>query len=82
MAEEGFDLVYGARPLKRVIQREVLNPLASRILSGEIREGSHVLVDRSDGSWYSGRIRAVSAAAGNRKPDLKNRRGINASQLF
>ena len=29
MAEEGFDLVYGARPLKRVIQRDILNPLAT-----------------------------------------------------
>jgi ATP-dependent Clp protease ATP-binding subunit ClpB len=48
MAEEGFDLVYGARPLKRVIQREVLNPLASKILSGEIKEGARVVVDRDD----------------------------------
>jgi ATP-dependent Clp protease ATP-binding subunit ClpB len=49
MAEEGFDPVYGARPLKRVIQRDILNPLASRILAGEIKEGSHVTVERSDG---------------------------------
>ncbi len=48
MAEEGFDRVYGARPLKRVIQRDVLNPLASKILSGEVREGSRVVVDRED----------------------------------
>lgn len=48
MAEEGFDLVYGARPLKRVIQRDVLNPLASKILSGEIKEGSRVVVDRDN----------------------------------
>ncbi|HSA77424.1 MAG TPA: AAA family ATPase, partial [Nitrospirota bacterium] len=48
LAEEGFDMVYGARPLKRVIQRDVLNPLASKILSGEIREGSRVVVDRDD----------------------------------
>jgi ATP-dependent Clp protease ATP-binding subunit ClpB len=48
VAEEGFDLVYGARPLKRVIQRNVLNPLATKILAGEIREGSHVVVDRED----------------------------------
>ena len=46
MAEEGFDLVYGARPLKRVIQRDVLNPLASKILAGEVKEGSKVIVDR------------------------------------
>jgi ATP-dependent Clp protease ATP-binding subunit ClpB len=48
MAEEGFDLVYGARPLKRVIQREILNPLAAKILSGEVREGSKVVIDRDD----------------------------------
>ena len=47
-SEEGFDLVYGARPLKRVIQRDVLNPLASKILSGEIKEGSRVVVDRDN----------------------------------
>ncbi len=48
LAEEGFDLVYGARPLKRVIQRDILNPLAAKILSGEIKEGSRVIVDRED----------------------------------
>ncbi len=48
LAEEGFDLVYGARPLKRVIQRDVLNPLAGKILAGEVKEGSRVLVDRAD----------------------------------
>jgi ATP-dependent Clp protease ATP-binding subunit ClpB len=45
LAEEGFDVVYGARPLKRVVQRDILNPLASRILSGEVKEGSRVRVD-------------------------------------
>jgi ATP-dependent Clp protease ATP-binding subunit ClpB len=48
LAEEGFDMVYGARPLKRVIQRDVLNPLASKILSGEIKDGSRIVVDRDD----------------------------------
>ncbi len=48
LAEEGFDLMYGARPLKRVIQRDVLNPLASKILSGEITEGAQVIIDRDD----------------------------------
>jgi ATP-dependent Clp protease ATP-binding subunit ClpB len=47
LAEEGFDLIYGARPLKRVIQRDVLNPLASKILSGEVKEGSRIIVDKS-----------------------------------
>ena len=48
IAEEGFDLTYGARPLKRVIQRDILNPLASKILSGQVQEGTRVVVDRED----------------------------------
>jgi ATP-dependent Clp protease ATP-binding subunit ClpB len=45
LAEEGFDLVYGARPLKRVVQRDVLNPLAAKILAGQVREGARIVVD-------------------------------------
>jgi ATP-dependent Clp protease ATP-binding subunit ClpB len=45
LAEEGFDPVYGARPLKRVIQQRIENPLASRILKGEFVEGDTVRVD-------------------------------------
>ncbi|MBN2566347.1 MAG: ATP-dependent chaperone ClpB [Candidatus Eisenbacteria bacterium] len=49
IAREGFDPVYGARPLKRALQREVQNPLAVRILEGEFKEGDTVLVDVKDG---------------------------------
>jgi ATP-dependent Clp protease ATP-binding subunit ClpB len=42
LAERGFDPVYGARPLKRTIQRDVQNPLAMKILSGEFGEGDTV----------------------------------------
>ena len=45
LADRGFDPVFGARPLKRSIQREVLDPLARRILAGEIQEGETVTVD-------------------------------------
>jgi ATP-dependent Clp protease ATP-binding subunit ClpB len=45
LAVKGYDPMYGARPLKRVIQTEILNPLAKEILSGHLREGSHVVVD-------------------------------------
>jgi ATP-dependent Clp protease ATP-binding subunit ClpB len=45
LAETGYDPHYGARPLKRVIQRMVQDPLAVRILEGEFPEGSKVLVD-------------------------------------
>ncbi len=47
-AEKGFDPVYGARPLKRVLQREVLNELAKRILEGSFQEGDTVEVDFQD----------------------------------
>jgi ATP-dependent Clp protease ATP-binding subunit ClpB len=46
LAEKGYDPSYGARPLKRLIQREVQDPLAMRLLSGEVREGQTVVVDR------------------------------------
>ena len=45
LAREGFDPVYGARPLRRAIQRQLENPLARMVLSGEVEPGSHVLVD-------------------------------------
>ncbi|MHB1347256.1 MAG: ATP-dependent chaperone ClpB [Candidatus Humimicrobiaceae bacterium] len=44
LANEGFDPVYGARPLKRVIQNEIQNVLALKILNGEILEGDTVLI--------------------------------------
>jgi ATP-dependent Clp protease ATP-binding subunit ClpB len=46
LAERGYDPVYGARPLKRVIQAHVQNPLAEMILKGELEEGSTVRLDR------------------------------------
>jgi len=49
LAEAGYDPVYGARPLKRVIQREVQDPLALALLRGEFGEGDTVRVDAHDG---------------------------------
>jgi ATP-dependent Clp protease ATP-binding subunit ClpB len=51
LATVGYDPVYGARPLKRAVQREVMNPLASRLLAGEIRDGQRVRVDFADGRF-------------------------------
>jgi ATP-dependent Clp protease ATP-binding subunit ClpB len=45
LIELGYDPAYGARPLKRVIQREALDPLALQLLKGEIRDGESVCVD-------------------------------------
>jgi ATP-dependent Clp protease ATP-binding subunit ClpB len=50
IAEEGYDPAYGARPLKRAIQRLVQNPLAIRVLEGEFQEGDVVVVDREPGA--------------------------------
>jgi ATP-dependent Clp protease ATP-binding subunit ClpB len=44
LAEKGYDPIYGARPLKRVIQREVQDPLADKILGGEIPDGARVRI--------------------------------------
>ncbi len=45
LAEIGYDSVYGARPLKRVIQKEILNPLATKLLEGTFKEGDVIEVD-------------------------------------
>jgi ATP-dependent Clp protease ATP-binding subunit ClpB len=45
VAEAGYDPVYGARPLKRALQKLVIDPLATRLLAGEFHAGDHVLVD-------------------------------------
>ena len=45
LAEVGFDPVFGARPLKRTIQKEIQDPLALRLLAGEFKEGDRILVD-------------------------------------
>jgi ATP-dependent Clp protease ATP-binding subunit ClpB len=45
IAEEGYEPAYGARPLKRAIQRLVQNPLAVRVLEGEFEEGDTIMVD-------------------------------------
>ncbi len=51
IATEGYDPMFGARPLKRVIQHEIQNPLASEILKGNFGEGTTVRVDYRDGAF-------------------------------
>ena len=50
IGDQGFSLIYGARPLKRVLQKLVLDSLAMKILEGTFGEGDHVVVDLQDGS--------------------------------
>ena len=49
LAETGFDPAYGARPLRRLVQREIGDQLARGILAGEIADGDTVVVDRVEG---------------------------------
>ncbi|MFA7142023.1 MAG: AAA family ATPase [Candidatus Paceibacterota bacterium] len=48
LAEKGYDMSLGARPLKRVIQQQILNPLALKIVVGEIKEGDKVAIEEKD----------------------------------
>jgi ATP-dependent Clp protease ATP-binding subunit ClpB len=64
LIEEGYDPVYGARPLKRTIQRRILDPLAMRVLEGEFREGDVVRVDVEGGELRFAKEKA--AAVGGR----------------
>jgi len=49
LANKGYEPLFGARPLKRLIQREIQDPLALKLLSGEVRDGATVTVDVADG---------------------------------
>ncbi|MGP6189300.1 MAG: ATP-dependent chaperone ClpB [Vulcanimicrobiaceae bacterium] len=49
LVKVGYDPVYGARPLKRAVQRELETPLGRRILAGDVRDGQNVLVDYDEG---------------------------------
>jgi ATP-dependent Clp protease ATP-binding subunit ClpC len=63
LAKEGYDPVYGARPLRRAIERYVENPLSTKLLLGEFSEGNTVIVDLKDGSLtFTLRERAKAAS--------------------
>jgi len=63
LAEAGFDPVYGARPLKRAIQQQIENPLATEILSGKFDAGDTILADVVDGTIAFGKEKARKKAA-------------------
>jgi ATP-dependent Clp protease ATP-binding subunit ClpB len=63
LANRGYDPVYGARPLKRVIQKNVQDPLAEMLLAGDLVDGTTVKVDVADGKLtFNGRPRLATAA--------------------
>jgi ATP-dependent Clp protease ATP-binding subunit ClpB len=59
----GYDPTYGARPLKRVIQKNLVDPLALGLLQGDYREGDHLVVDAADGALTFTRATAAEPAA-------------------
>ena len=62
IAEAGWDPTYGARPLKRALQRLVENPLALRLLEGDFGDGDTVLVDARDGELVFEKVEALEPA--------------------
>src|SRR5438552_7978038 len=81
IAKEGFDPVYGARPIKRTIQRLIIDPLAQKVLYGEFKEGDTVFVDAQDGKvvfWseqYAQQKAAEASPNGGREPAAAGGRG-------
>jgi ATP-dependent Clp protease ATP-binding subunit ClpB len=64
LAEKGWDPAYGARPLKRVIQRYVQDPLAEMILAGTVKDGERVSVRATrDGLTFNGQFNEPARAA-------------------
>jgi ATP-dependent Clp protease ATP-binding subunit ClpB len=70
IANRGYDPTYGARPLKRVIQQELQNPLASELLEGEFPAGASVRIDY-DGHDFT----FIAAGGGNGEPRKSTRQG-------
>ncbi|MFN0264767.1 ATP-dependent chaperone ClpB [Tepidamorphus sp. 3E244] len=63
LADKGYEPAYGARPLKRVIQKQVQDPLAELILKGEIHDGAHVVATVKDGELVLGSDMKAERAA-------------------
>ena len=51
LTDQGFDTNFGARPLKRLIQKEILNKLAKELIKGDIKEQSKITVDYKDNTF-------------------------------
>ena len=72
LALDGLDPVYGARPLKRLIQRQVVDNVANLIIAGELHEGDTVRVDvRDDNDFYAERVVAKPAGAAVRPDEVE-----------
>jgi ATP-dependent Clp protease ATP-binding subunit ClpB len=67
LVAEGYDPMYGARPLKRTIQRRVLDPLALRVLEGAFKEGDRILVDVGDNGLIFEKVESGQPAVSSRQ---------------
>jgi ATP-dependent Clp protease ATP-binding subunit ClpB len=56
LADKGYDPVYGARPLKRVIQKELVDPIAKKLLAGDIKDGQVIEVHAGEGGLEVGKV--------------------------
>ncbi|HXH18670.1 MAG TPA: AAA family ATPase, partial [Chitinophagales bacterium] len=63
LAKEGFDPQYGARPLKRLIQKELVNELSKKLLSGEVKPNDIIFIDEVDGVLFFKNEKAKKKAA-------------------
>jgi ATP-dependent Clp protease ATP-binding subunit ClpB len=57
LAERGYDPIYGARPLKRAIQKELIDPIAKKLLAGELEDGSVIDVTAGQDGLIIGRAK-------------------------
>ncbi len=79
LAESGFDLLQGARPLKRLIQREVLEPLALQVLQGKYRDGDTVVLTLRDGKTPRIQFKRKARAARTRRSQLPTPASVEES---
>ena len=53
---DGYDPIFGARPLKRLIQKEIVDRIAQKVVEGKLRDRSHVLIDIGEDGNYECRV--------------------------
>ena len=80
LADKGYDPVYGARPLKRTIQRLIQDPLAVKILEGEFKEGDRIKIDSAGDEMVFRHTSSVTDTTAGKKGRFIERRVKKAEQ--
>ena len=81
LAERGYDPVYGARPLKRVIQKELVDPIARKLLAGDLEDGSVIRSHPGgDKRWRSARRLCTGGGGGGGKKKKKKKKQKGAGR--